>query len=43
MKSLSRTALISLIKATTHDEIPKSVVDYWYMMYGKEISKEETE
>ena len=26
MKSLSRTALMSLVQATTHDEIPKSVI-----------------
>lgn len=41
MTAISRTALLSLVQATAHDEIPKSVVDYWFMMYGKYIEKQE--
>lgn len=43
MTALSRTALMSLVQATNHDEIPKSVVDYWFIMYGKWIDKKEAE
>ena len=43
MTALSRTALMSLVQATNHDEIPKSVVDYWFTMYGKWIDKKEAE
>lgn len=43
MTALSRTALLSLVQATRHDEIPKSVIDYWFMMYGKQIPKKEAE
>lgn len=43
MTALSRTALMSLVQATNHDEIPKSVVDYWFTMYGKWIDRKEAE
>jgi len=41
MLSLSRTTLLSLIQSTTHDEVPKIVVDYWFTVYGKEIPQDE--
>ncbi len=41
MLSISRTALLSLVQATNHDEIPQSVVEYWFTIYGKWIDKKE--
>lgn len=41
MLVLSRTQLWSLVQATHRDEIPLSVVRYWFTVHGKEISKEE--
>ena len=43
MMVLSRTAFLSLIQAPAHDEIPKSVVDYWFTIYGKWVDKKEAE
>lgn len=41
MLMLSRTQLWSLVQATHRDEIPLSVVRHWFVVYGKEITKEE--
>lgn len=41
MLMLSRTALQSLVQATNKDAIPLSVVRHWFIVYGKEITKEE--
>ena len=34
---------MSLVNSVTRDEIPKAVVDHWFIMYGKQITKEEEE
>lgn len=33
---------MSLIQATNKSEIPKSVMDHWFVIYGKQITKEES-
>ena len=43
MLMLSRTALLSLLQQTHRDEIPFSVVHHWFVIYGKEITKEEND
>lgn len=41
MLVLSRAQLWSLVQATHRDEIPLSVVQHWFVIYGKDIPKKD--
>jgi hypothetical protein len=43
MLVMSRIALLSLVKAVNRDEIPKSIVDHWFIVHGKQVEKKEVE
>ena len=43
MLALSKVQLMSLLQMVNRTEIPLSIVKHWFMIYGKVITKEETE